>query len=288
MRRRVALLLAVPLLGLGACHAAPPPASPRGSPAVSGSPAGAPDHVLVVVFENKSYQQIAGDPKAPYLNSLIRQSAVFPDATAETHPSQPNYLALFSGSTQTVTSDRCPLYLGDRPNLGRQLLDAGLGFAAYAEDLPQTGYTGCASGGYAAKHAPWTHFANLPPTTNRRYADFPADYARLPTVAFVIPNLCDDMHDCPVAAGDAWARTHLDGYLRWAAAHRSLLVVTFDENDGEAGNRILTLIAGSGVRPGAYPEPVNHYRLLATIEHLYGLPSLGHAADAPPITDIWR
>jgi hypothetical protein len=244
--------------------------------------------VLVVVFENKSYDQIAGDPTAPYLNSLIDQSAVFPNATAVTHPSQPNYLALFSGSTQTIASDRCPLYLDNRPNLGRQLLDAGLGFADYAEDLPYTGYSGCSSGAYAAKHAPWTHFANVPPATNRPYADFPIDYARLPRVAFVIPNLCHDMHDCSVATGDAWARTNLDGYFHWATAHRSLLVVTFDENDGGAGNRILTLIGGSGVRPGAYPEPVDHYRILATIEHLYGLPPLGHAADAPPITDIWR
>jgi hypothetical protein len=243
--------------------------------------------VLIAVFENKSYAQIAGDKNAPYLNKVMAQSAVFTNARAVTHPSQPNYVALFAGSRYGVRSDRCPTRLGDRPNLGRQLLDAGLTFAGYSEDLPRAGYTGCSSGRYAAKHNPWVDFSNVPSSANLPYRDFPTDYSRLPAVSFVIPNLCSDMHDCSVAVGDRWARDHLDGYLRWAATHNSLLVVTFDENDGDRGNRILTLFAGAGVKPGRYGEAVDHYRVLATIEHLYGLPRLNQAAKTAPITDVW-
>jgi acid phosphatase len=95
------------------------------------------------------------------------------------------------------------------------------------------------------------------------------------------------MHDCSIATGDHWAATHLAGYLQWARTHHSLLLVTFDENDGAPGNQILTLITGANVRPGRYPEAVNHYRVLATLEHLYGLPALGNAAHTTPITDVW-
>jgi acid phosphatase len=96
------------------------------------------------------------------------------------------------------------------------------------------------------------------------------------------------MHDCGTARGDAWAAQHLDRYLRWADTHNSLLVVTFDENDGSAGNQILTLFAGAGVRPGRYGERVDHYRVLRTIEAFYGLPPIGAAAATTEISDIWR
>jgi phosphatidylinositol-3-phosphatase len=263
--------------------------SPTAAPTGSGTPTPAaprrPDHVVVVVFENKSYPQIAGQPSAPYLNSLIGQAATFTGSYAVAHPSQPNYLALFSGSTQGVTDDHCPVRLHDRPNLARQLLDAGRSFAGYSEDLPAPGYPGCGVDGYAAKHNPWVDFDNVPASANLPYSAWPEDPGRLPTVAFVVPNLCHDMHDCAVATGDAWARTHLDPYLRWANAHNSLLVVTFDEDDESADNQILTLVAGSGVRPGTRTERIDHYTLLRTLEDLYGLSPIGAAARAVPVTD---
>jgi hypothetical protein len=266
------------------------PAAPPASATAGGATADAPrpDHVVLVIFENKAYAQIAGSRSAPYLNALIGRAAVFTDAHAVTHPSQPNYLALFSGSTHGVPDDRCPVRLTGQPNLARQLLDSGRNFVGYSEDLPAAGYTGCSRGRYAAKHNPWADFDNVPASANQPFTAFPTDYARLPTVSIVVPNICDDMHDCGVATGDAWARTHLDDYLRWADTHNSLLVVTFDEDDNGADNHILTLAAGPMVRAAAYPEPVNHYRLLRTIEACYGLAPLGEAASPAPITDIWR
>ncbi|MBX6356944.1 MAG: acid phosphatase [Micromonosporaceae bacterium] len=270
-------------------------ASPAQAPAATASRLPRPDHVLIAVFENKSYEQVAGSSNAPYLNEVMAQSAVFTRARGITHPSQPNYVALFAGSTYGVRSNHCPTRLGDRPNLGRQLLDAELSFAGYSEDLPAAGFSGCSYGRYAAKHNPWVDFTNIPPSANLPYRDLPTDYSRLPTVSFVIPNLCHDMHDCSVAVGDRWARDHLDGYLRWAKTHNSLLIITFDENDitfdendGDPGNHILTLFAGAGVKPGRYAEAVDHYRVLATIEEMYGLPRLNEAAKTSPIADVWR
>src|SRR5262249_13489875 len=246
-----------------------------------------PDHVVVAIFENKDFSQIDGDSKAPYLNELMHKSAVLVNAHGVAHPSQPNYLALFSGSTHGIDSDGCFDPLTGQPSLGQHLIAAGRSFIGYSEDLPDVGYTGCTSGGYAAKHNPWVHFADLPVTTNLPFAAFPTDYSSLPTVAFVVPNLCNDMHDCPVSTGDDWAKQHLDGYVQWAKAHNSLLIVTFDENDGRPDNAVLTMFVGAGVNAGRYGEPADHYRVLRTIENVYGLPPLGEAAKQPPLTDIF-
>jgi acid phosphatase len=242
---------------------------------------------VIAVFENKGYDQIIGSSQAPYLNRVAGQGALFTDSHAVTHPSQPNYIALFSGSTQGITNDSCPHDLPTTANLGSQLAGAGLSFVGYSEELPWPGYRGCSNGtSYARKHAPWVDFTAVPASANRSLSDLPTDFRRLPTVSFVVPNLCNDMHDCPVSTGDSWAAAHLDGYLRWAQSNRGLLIVTFDENDGSPGNRILTMVAGAGVRTGLRSESINHYTVLRTIENLFGLAPLGEAARTPPIADL--
>jgi hypothetical protein len=242
---------------------------------------------VVVVMENHSFGDVIGSASAPYLTSLAARGADFTRSFAITHPSEPNYLALFSGSTQGVTSDDCPVTFGT-PNLAAGLLSAGRTFTGYAEDLPATGSTVCTAGNYARKHVPWADFSNVPAALNKPFASWPAgDYAALPDVSFVIPNLCDDMHDCPVATGDAWLRTHVNGYLSWAMTHDSLLIVTWDEDDGSGQNQIPTIFAGQPVRPGRYSTQIDHYNVLRTIEDAFGLHHDGAAATASPITGIW-
>lgn len=271
-------------------HEATPPSGPSGPPIPSVPGAvPRPDHVVIVIFENKGYEQIVGAPSAPYLTSLARAGANFTDAHGEAHPSQPNYIGLFSGSTHGVTDDSCPRNLGDQPNLARQLIDTGRGFAGYSEDQPAVGFTGCTSGrGYARKHNPWVDFANVPAEVNRPLSTLGTDFATLPTVAVMIPNLCNDMHDCPVAAGDNWARQQLPGYLDWARTHNSLLIVTFDEEDGTSANHIPTLFVGPMVRPGEIADRIDHYSILRTIEDMYQLAPIGDSATTAPITGLWR
>jgi hypothetical protein len=162
-----------------------------------------------------------------------------------------------------------------------------LTFTGYSEDLPAAGFTGCSSANYQRKHNAWVDFSNVPTSSNKPFSAFPTDYSKLPTVAFVTPNMCNDMHDCSIATGDAWMKDNLDGYARWAVKHNSLLVVTFDENSGGTVNQIPTLLVGAKVRPGTYAEPINHYSLLRTIENAYGLPALGYAKLASPLSTIW-
>jgi acid phosphatase len=245
-----------------------------------------PAHVVIVVEENRG--NILGNTAAPFMNALATHGANMTQSFAETHPSEPNYLALFAGSTLGVTKDSCPVNGGNTPNLGSELLSAGYTFAGYAEDLPAAGSPACSAGKYARKHVPWANFTNVPPANSLPFSAFPmGNYANLPTVSFVIPNNDDNMHDGSIAQADAWLSRNLSGYANWAVANNSLLIVTWDEDDDSSRNQIATMIYGAHVQPGSYAEQINHYSVLSTLEQMYGLPKTGNAANAAPIATIW-
>jgi hypothetical protein len=260
--------------------------------AVSGGTAAAavprPQHVVVIVEENKSFAQIVGNGSAPYINALAKHAALFTNAHGVTHPSLPNYLALFSGRTND-NGDACPAtgIATNAPNLGSELLAAHFSFAGYSEALPQEGSTVCAAGTYARKHAPWVAFDNLPRSVGKPMTALPRDYAALPTVSFLIPDVDDDMHDGSIAAGDAWLHAHLAPLVRWANAHDTLVVLTWDEGFDPA-NTVPTLFFGPMVKPGRYAETISHYNVLRTLEDAYGLRATGAAAKAAVIADCWR
>ena len=187
-----------------------------------------------------------------------------------------------------MTTDACPVNGGNTPNLASELLAAGYTFIGYAEGLPAVGSTACSAGKYARKHVPWANFTNVPPANSLPFSAFPVgNYANLPTVSFVIPNNDDNMHDGSVAQGDAWLSRELSGYANWAVANNSLLIVTWDEDDGGPRNQIPTVIYGAHVQPGTYNEQISHYNVLSTVEQMYGLPKTGNAANAPAIATIW-
>ena len=257
--------------------------------ASAGAPLPTPAHIVIVIEENKPDSAVIGSKSAPYINALANSGANMTQSFAEAHPSEPNYLALFSGSTFGLTSDACPVNAGAAPNLASELLAAGYTFAGFSEDLPAVGSPACSAGKYARKHAPWTNFTNVPAATSVPFSAFNnrQDYASLPTVSFVIPNLDNDMHDGTIAAADTWLYNNLSHYANWAVANNSLLILTFDEDDGGSKNQIPTVIYGAHVKPGSYSEAISHYNVLATIEEMYGLPKTGLAANAPAIPDVW-
>lgn len=247
-------------------------------------------HVVVVIEENKSFSTIIGSKDAPYINRLAGTGVLFTDAHAVTHPSQPNYIALFSGSTQGVTDDSCPHDLNG-PNLAGAMQERKLEFAIYSEDMPAAGFTDCSANGglYRRKHNPVADWqAGLPAAVNQPFSAFPQDYSRLPMLSFVVPNMMDDMHDGTIAQGDSWLQQHLDDYARWAMQHDSLLVITWDESDaGSPSNRIPMLMVGAGIKPGSNTQYLTHYSLLRTLTDMYGLKAFGNATAAQPIRGIW-
>ncbi len=266
----------------GPVLAASVPAAPVA--AAQGLPAYA--HVVVVIEENHAASSIVGNSDAPFFNGPAPGGALMTQSFAIGHPSQPNYLALFAGDTFGVTSNTCPLSLGNAPNLASELIATGRSFGGYAEGLPASDPRACTAGKYARKHVPWLNFANVPASATLPLSSFTGDGA-LPTVSFVVPDLGNDMHDGSVADADSWLASHLGGYANWAKANNSLLIVTWDEDDEHEGNRIPTVFYGAGIKPGTYSQPITHYNVLSTIQEIYGLPKTGQAAAAAPVAGIW-
>src|SRR6185295_5769417 len=244
-------------------------------------PTGLPkySHIVIVVEENKDYDQIIGNPSASYINGTLKaEGADLTQMYAEEHNSEGNYFWLFSGSNQGVGFiDTIPSRTVTASNLGEALIVAKNSFKGYAEDLPEIDSTVTTAGHYARKHVPWVSFSNIPhgetgepavDSFNLRFKDFPRTpegYRNLPTVSFVIPNLTNDMHDGAakksIPVGDCWLKKNLDDYYQWAKKNNSLLILTFDE-DSHGGflargltdpadpqmtrrNRIVTILAGA-------------------------------------------
>jgi phosphatidylinositol-3-phosphatase len=248
------------------------------------------DHIVIVIEENHSHQEIAGNSSAPFINSLMKQGANFTEYYAIEHPSQPNYLDIFSGSNQGVTNDAFPIRKFSSDNLGSELMEKKFTFTGFSEGLPSVGYNGVTdeTKSYARKHNPWVNFTNLPAQVNQPFSAFPTDYSQLPTVCFVIPNLKHDMHDGSIAEGDQWLRVHLDSYVKWAQTHKSLLIVTWDEDDQSQNNKVPLFITGPMIRNEVFSNKVNHFNLLRTIEDIYGLSHAGQSQKVDPIQNIWK
>jgi len=286
---RTRLLIALALILVGLVLLARPAIDPSRSTGSTGVPK--LDHVAIILMENKSYDE-ARTP--PYTASLIAAGTSFSQSCAIAHPSQPNYLALWSGSTMGVSNDACPAPGSPftSENLGHACEAAGLTWAAYAEDLPAAGSPVCKAGLYARKHAPWTNWSNLDHVNERPFADLDSAEARgtLPNLVFIVPNQRDDTHDAgsTPALGDRWLAAHVPALLQ-AVGPRGLVILTWDEADLSPTNQILTVFAGSPVKRGYLSaRSVSHYSVLRTITAALGLPAFGAAAVDSAITDAWR
>ena len=261
-----------------------------------------PDHVVVIIEENYAYSQIYGSSLAPHINALCNDTnaAVFSQFFAIEHPSQPNYLDMFSGANQGCTDDNVPANIPyTTANLAAQLISAGKTFITYSEGLPSVGFNGGSSGSYVRKHNPVTNWMGtgtnqVPTSVNQPFSAFPtsSNFSSLPTVSYVVPNTVNDMHDgsasSAIPAGDNWLFNNMDALRQWALANNTLFIFTFDEDDDNHNNQVLTFFYGPMVKGGTYNEHVTLFNLLRTIEQMYGLGYAGAAATTTAITDCWK
>lgn len=292
-----------------------PPSRAEGAvgPGVVRSPQRLFDRVFIIVLENADYDRVL---QQPFLQHLATLGALFTDFRAVTHPSYPNYLAMVAGSTLGIdNSDHRDL---EGTTLVDLLETAGVTWKVYAENLPAPPcFTGEESGDglYVRRHEPYISFRNI--QTNRarcerivNAAQLQADLAQgtLPQYSLYVPNLQNSGHDTPLwdprawvqrllgrnpglANTDAWLSGFLSPLLENPSFTRNtLLVVTFDENEGTEGNQIYTAFVGPMVRPGiTNGSRYNHYSFLRTIEDNYGIGTLGREdATAKPICCVWK
>ncbi len=278
-------------MGLAGCGRASP-----GHALAVGAPTALPtskhSHIVVIVMENAEYNDVIGSAQAPYVNALARRYGLLRESYAIRHPSLPNYLALTSGSTHGISSD-CTDCKVRAQNLVDQLESARISWGAYLEDVPKPCFSGAQAGGYAKKHNPFAYYTDITTKPSRcdhllGFGRLAADLraGRLPTYTWISPNLCDDGHDCGVAAGDRFLAQTLPALLR-ELGPQGFLVLTWDEGSSDArccgvaaGGHIATIVAGPEVPRGARLDtPIDHYGVLGSIEEALGLPPLGGAAN---------
>lgn len=282
---RLCLSPAVALLLL----AAGPAAAAAPSPPV-------PSHTVLIVLENREFDEVVGSPEAPYLNHLARSGALATDYFGVTHPSLPDYLALFAGSTFGI-QENCTDCMARGPNLATELSRAGISWRAYMGALPQPCFAGAGYGSYAKRHNPFAYFPSIAAVPERCRRVVPetrllADLRsrQLPEFSWLTPDLCDDAHDCSLATADAHLASLVPRIVRQLGPH-GLLVITFDEGTSDAGccglpggGHVATVLVGPDVPRGAeIRRPANHYSLLAALEDRFGVPRLRLARSAPPL-----
>jgi phosphatidylinositol-3-phosphatase len=256
------------------------------------------DHIFVVIMENHGFDEIIGSPDAPFINQFAAGHAVAANYVSVAHPSLPNYLALTGGDTFGVTTD-CTDCFQAAPNLAVDRIAAsGRTWRGYMESMPSAGYLGDAYP-YMQKHDPFIYYDNIRTDPAQLanivpYSQLAADLgsaATTPAFGWITPSMLNDMHDGTVAQGDAWLSAEIPALLASPAwtQQRSLLVITWDEDDSAPGNRVATIVAAPG-GPAGYSSAVayNHYCLLRTIEAAWGLqPLTANDAQAAIMQDFF-
>jgi acid phosphatase len=216
-------------------------------------------HVFIVTEENTDYASVIGSASMPYLNSLAQQYGLATQYYANTHPSIGNYFML--GTGQIITNNDSYSTIVTVDNVVRRLLSAGKTWKSYAEDLPSVGYTGADVGGYARKHNTFALLSDVANDSIQRrnlvpFTQFATDLANgtLPQFSNIVPNLCNDAHDCSLATADAWLQTHIAPLLSSATFQQDgLLIITFDESGSDntnGGGRVAWLVVSPKAKRG--------------------------------------
>jgi hypothetical protein len=274
-----------------------PTTAPTTAP--SNPPLPAFGHVYVIVMENEESTSIIGNSAAPYINSLAAQYGLATNYTGVAHPSEPNYLAMWSGSTQGVTDDAVYNF-GTGTTLADQVEASGRSWHVAAQNVPPGCYTGAtASGGadgagtYARKHEPaisWTSVSGNPGRC-ASITDFSHFDPAVGNLWFIVPNLCNDMHDCSIATGDTFLKNFMPRILTSPAFANGVIYLTFDEGTTTTGGggKVATLVISPLAKTGFTSATAHsHYSLLRTIETGWGLPCLANACSANDLREFFR
>src|SRR5438093_313378 len=214
-----------------------------GTSAITVTPPGTSQfgHVFIVTEENTDYVDVTSS-SMPYLTGLAAQYGLATQYYANTHPSIGNYFELATG--QIISNNDSYSQIVSVDNIVRELVAAGKTWKSYAEDLPSVGYTGGDVGNYARKHnvfALLSDVANDPAQTNRLvpFTQFATDLANgtLPTFSNIVPNLCNDAHDCGLDVADSWLQTNIAPLIASPVFQQDgLLIIVFDEAGGDNTN----------------------------------------------------
>ena len=288
------VLLAVCLIP--ACRQAAGPAGPGGG----GGGVPALGHVFVVVEENTDYADVIGTGAMPYLDSLVGAYGLATQYYADTHPSIGNYFMMTVGDV--ITNDDSYAQTVASDNIVRHLVAAGKTWKAYAEDLPSVGDVtlDLDNGSYASRHNPVVYLTDVHDDAAQAqhvvpFTQFASDLSNstLPNYSFIVPNLCNDAHDCSLGTADAWLKGNIDPLVRSTQFQQDgLLLILFDESGGDnthGGGRVVWVVVCAKVKRGYQSTTLyQHASTLRLTGKVLGLTSFpNQAATAPGMDEFF-
>jgi hypothetical protein len=264
--------------------------------------------VFIILMENHNWSDIKGNPDAPYINHSLLPLASYAEryfSPPGIHPSEPNYLWLEAGTNFGILND-------DPPSTNHQstprhfvtlLKNSGISWRTYQESITgsicPTTDTGC----YVVKHNPFAFFDDVTGSgctkVMRPFTELAGDLENnnVPHYVFITPNPCHDMHDScrptnnPVKQGDDWLERNLPMILKSAAFHNGVVLITWDESEGDNGDRSIGMIILSPfAKGGGYFNTIRytHSATLQTLQKIFGVtPFLGDAANGPDLSDLF-
>ena len=255
-------------------------------------------HVFIVTEENNDYASVIGSSSMPYLNSLAQQYGLATQYYANTHPSIGNYFML--GTGQIITNNDSYSTIVTVDNVVRRLLAAGKTWKSYAEDIPNACYLGGDTGNYARKHNIFALLSDVVNDSSQRrnlvpFTRFATDLANgtLPDYSNIVPNLCNDAHDCSLATADAWLQTNIAPLLASATFQQDgLLIITFDESAGDnthGGGRVAWLVVSPKAKLGYQSTTLYQHQstLRLSLEALGITLFPGAAVAAPTMSEFF-
>ena len=257
-------------------------------------------HVIVVMLENHSYNQVVGNKAMPYYNSLIKKYSVAQNYFANTHPSIGNYFMLTTGKIITNNDNFNGTTTED--NIAREITAAGKSWRVYAQGLPEAGYIGNSTKRYMKRHNPFAYFGDVKNSVSEKsnivpFDNFSKDMTanKLPDFSFVVPDACNDAHDCSLATADSWLKKNIDPVINDKNfKNGGLLTIVFDE--GKASDKVCgggqdpVVLVGANVKTGYHSKVFyQHQNLLKTILLGLGINKFpGASALAKPMVDLFK
>ncbi len=267
-------------------------------------------HIVIIIFENKEYGSVIGNGAMAYFNLLASSYTLLNQHYTPAHPSLPNYISLIGGDTFGITDncDYSDCYI-NAPSLPDLIEASGRTWKTYQDDMPEPCFTGNTLR-YVRKHNPFIFFDPIRTDTERcqrsivPLTQMDVDLAAndLPNFIFITPDICYSAHDCTLDLADGWLKEQMDKLYPAleSTGEPYLIILTWDEGQGNhsccglpelAGGRVATVFISPQVRENFQDNtPYSHYSILKTISEAWGLPYLGHAADAETtlITAPWK
>lgn len=259
------------------------------------APATKATKLLVFVLENRSYATMKSS--MPYLYSLATKYSYATNYYATSRPSLPNYLAIATGSSRSVTNNKSPTYNEfNGTTVFGNAIRAGKTGALYSESMPSNcKLSDSSNGSYVVKHNPWAYVENergLCQTYNRAMDGYSAAVTKgsLPNVGMVVPNMCNSGHDCSISVADNWIKSKMEKLFTstdWKSGRLAIAVTADEASTSDSSNHTFFVLIHPSQSKKVKSCAINHYSLSRLYSDIAKVNRIKNAQTASSISSCF-